>query len=98
MAGSTYFVHDKDIWPYNNVPRSYTFADDKSYFDPGITVFNSTSIRLTSLSESRARVKVDYHKNMVYLVNAKKYPGGIMNGNGKGWWDDAILGRLPEGW
>jgi polygalacturonase len=93
IAGSAHFVHNRNIWPYGTVPRSSSFS--KNSFDPGITVYNCTSIILTSSSVKRARVQVDYKKNGVYLVNAKEYSGGILNGNGKGWWDDVISGRLP---
>lgn len=93
IAGSTHFVHDLDSWPYGLTPRSFMYR--KFTYDPAFTIFNCTSLVMTSSSPTRARVKVDYKKDSVYLVDSKHYKGGIINGNGKWWWDDAISGRLP---
>jgi hypothetical protein len=95
IAGSMHFLHAVSSWSFANGPKSSIFDGGPDTFDPGLTVFNCTSITITSSSETLARVKVDYKKNRVDLDNGRKYRGGIVNGNGEGWWDDAISGHLP---
>ena len=95
FAGASHFAYDRTIWPFNIAPRSISYQNFGSY-DPGLTIYNSTNITVTSSSETLARVTVDYDKNMVYLVDSDTNRGGIINGYGKQWWDDAISGRLPD--
>jgi len=62
---------------------------------PGIHIVESSNITLTSSSKSRPIVDVDWDRNEVYL-NQTSGSGGIVNGYGKIWWDEAIVGRLPR--
>ena len=97
FAGSSHFAYDRSIWPFNIAPRSISYKNNGTgSYDPGLTIYNSTNITVTSSSETLARVTVDYDKNMVYLVDSAVNRGGIINGYGKQWWDDAISGRLPD--
>jgi polygalacturonase len=91
FAGTSHFAYDLSIWPYASEPPKV-----RDVYDPALTIFNSTGITVTSSSRKLAQVTVDYNKNMVYLVNSKEYRGGILNGYGKQWWDDAISGRIKE--
>lgn len=87
-------MHDLSTWP---VSIGTDDDDNKTpYYDPGIMVTNCTFVTLTSSSKTRARAAVNYKKNEVYLVDSKTLRGGIVNGNGKGWWDDVIAGRIPN--
>jgi polygalacturonase len=94
FAGSSHFLPDHDIWPIHTVPNS-TLTNTVG-FDPAITIFNCTGVTLTSSSLTRAKVKVNYQKNTVNLVQSYKYFGGIINGNGKTWWDDVIKGKHED--
>ena len=91
FAGLTTFVPVRSLWPLATIPPS-SFGLEHRY-DPAITIFNCTGVTLTSSSQARARVKVDYKKNIVNLVRPKKYYGGIINGNGKPWWDAILSGK-----
>lgn len=94
FAGSSHFLPVTEIWPIHTVPNS-TLTNTKGY-DPAIAIFNCTGVTLTSSSLTRARVKVDYRKNAVSLVRSYEYFGGIINGNGKQWWDDVITGKHED--
>lgn len=50
---------------------------------------------MTSSSTSPPTVLVDWNEDEVYM-NETSGSGGIVNGYGKIWWDEAILGRLPN--
>ena len=50
---------------------------------------------MTSSSQSPPTVTVDFTRDEVYM-NQTTGSGGIVNGYGKIWWDEAILGRLPR--
>lgn len=91
IAGSAHFVHDLSIWPVS-------IEDDEitNNYDPGLFVVNCTFVTITSSSKTRARAEVNYKKNTVYLVESNILRGGIVNGNGKEWWDDVIAGRIPD--
>lgn len=93
IAGSAHFLHDLSIWPVsfygaNQMTKYYDY-------DPGLKLDNCTFLTITSSSETRARAEVNYKKNIVDLVDSDTLRGGIVNGNGKGWWDDVIAGRIP---
>jgi len=94
FAGMSHFLPDRNFWPFNTIPNS-TFDTSQTY-DPAITIFNCTEVTLTSSSLSPAQVEVDYGINSVKLVNSKENFGGIINGNGKPWWDDVISGKLKN--
>jgi polygalacturonase len=92
IAGSAHFLHDVPNWPV-----SFAEDDEKTpYYDPCLFVVNCTFLTITSSSETRARAEVNYKKNSVNLVDSTTLRGGILNGNGKGWWDDVIAGRIPK--
>ena len=90
VAGSAHFLYDRKLWPFN------TSADSPDLYAPCITTRNCSSLTITSSSKQRARVEVNYRNNMVYLVDSNKYRGGLINGNGKQWWNDCIKGNLPK--
>lgn len=94
FAGSLHFVPDISTWPFGTYPDNYLQYDDK--YNPCIEIYNSTNVTLTSSSLTRAKVTVDYNANSVHLVDWKRYSGGIINGNGKVWWDAQIAGTLPH--
>lgn len=94
FAGSSHFVPVRDIWPFATTPNS-TFHGNPRY-NPAIAIFNCTGVTLTSSSITRAKVNVDYKKNTVTLVRPFRYFGGIINGNGKPWWDDVIVGKQKD--
>lgn len=94
FAGSSHFLPVRNIWPFGTSPQS-TFDSNERY-SPGIAIFNCTGIAVTSSSQARARVKVNYHKNTINLVRPFQYFGGIINGNGKMWWDDIIVRKHKD--
>lgn len=94
FAGSSNFIPVRKIWPIHTVPNS-TLTNTVGY-DPAIAIFNCTGVTLTSSSPTRARAKVNYRTNTVNLVRPYQYYGGIINGNGKTWWDDVIRGKLED--
>lgn len=94
FCGSLHFVDDIDNWPYNTYPdNTYEYNDQ---YNPAIEIYNSTNVTLTSSSPTRAKVNVNFKKNTVHLVDSKEYFGGIINGNGKKWWDKTIQGKLDH--
>ncbi|KAL3908255.1 MAG: hypothetical protein SGARI_003146, partial [Bacillariaceae sp.] len=92
IAGSLHFVHDRFVWPKHLSPSTFF---NRTY-EPGLSFVNCTHFRLTSSSKTLAKVQVDRKRYMVRLVDATNFRGGIVNGNGKGWWDDVIAGRIHE--
>lgn len=78
------------MWPFHNISQTL----QRGYYHPAINIVDSRNVTLTSSSKNQARAVVDYSKNEVYL-DQHCGSGGIINGNGKIWWDDAIFGRLP---
>lgn len=94
FAGSSNFIPIRDIWPFSKTPHS-TFPESPRY-DPAIAIFNCTGVTLTSSSLTRAKVNVNYHKNTVTLFQPYRYFGGIINGNGKTWWNDVISGKHKD--
>lgn len=95
FAGASHFVPVQDIWPLATTPHS-TF-DVNLRYDPAIAVFNCTGVTITSSSVARARVTVNYIKNTVNLFRPNLNFGGIINGNGKKWWNDVLVGKRPDG-
>jgi hypothetical protein len=92
VAGSLHFIHDRSIWPKHITPSTFF---NRTY-EPGLSFVNCTRFTLTCSSKTRAKVEVDRQRNLVRLVDSTTYRGGIINGNGKGWWDDVIAGRIHE--
>jgi hypothetical protein len=92
VAGSLHFVHDRFVWPKHVSPSTFF----NTTYQPGISFVNCTHFRLTSTSKTRAKVQVDRKRNLVRLVDSDTHRGGIVNGNGKGWWNDVIAGRIHE--
>jgi len=90
VAGCAHFIHDLDVWPFHNS----TLRSFRSY-RPAINIIDSKHVTLTSSSINRAQAVVNMRKNEVFL-DKHAGQGGIVNGNGKGWWDDAIFNRLPD--
>ncbi len=94
FAGSSHFLPVRQIWPFATTPNSTFHASNR--YDPAIAIFNCTRVTITSSSLTRAKVNVNYHKNTVNLVRPYRYFGGIINGNGKKWWDDVIIGKHKD--
>jgi hypothetical protein len=92
VAGSLHFIHDRSIWPKHITPSTFF---NRTY-EPGLSFVNCTRFTLTCSSKTQAKVQVDRQRNLVRLVDSTTYRGGIVNGNGKGWWDDVIAGRIHE--
>ncbi|KAG7347940.1 glycosyl hydrolase family 28 protein [Nitzschia inconspicua] len=92
VAGSLHFIHDRTIWPKHITPSTYF---NRTY-EPGLSFVNCTKFTLTCSSKTPAKVEVDRKRNLVRLVDSSTHRGGIINGNGKGWWDDVIAGRIHE--
>lgn len=92
VAGSLHFIHDRAIWPKHITPSTFF---NRTY-EPGLSFVNCTKFTLTCSSKTLAKVEVDRSRNLVRLVDSSTHRGGIINGNGKGWWDDVIAGRMHE--
>lgn len=84
----SHFLLHFQIWPFRNDTTHFEFV-------PAIYIITSSNITLTSSSQFPPTVTVDYKTNQVYLDQSNG-SGGIVNGYGKIWWDEAILGRLPR--
>ena len=93
IAGSLHFIHDTTIWPKHSVP-STMFTHDN--YVPGLSFVNCTNLTITCTSKTQAKVSVDMKRYMVRLIDSTTHRGGIINGNGKGWWNDVIAGRIHE--
>jgi hypothetical protein len=93
IAGSLHFVHDLTIWPKRRIPS--TMFTHRNYV-PGLSFVNCTNLTITCTSKTQAKVDVDMKRYMVRLVDSATNRGGIINGNGKGWWNDVIAGRIHE--
>eukprot|EP00978_Attheya_sp_CCMP212_P022378 scaffold66710_cov47-Attheya_sp.AAC.3 len=85
FAGTAHFIHNLDVWPMD---------DKQMYYLPAINIVTSKNVTLTSSSRNRAQVAWDKKTNEVNMVGNNT--GGILNGNGKPWWNDCIIGRLPN--
>jgi Glycosyl hydrolases family 28 len=92
VAGSLHFFHDRLIWPKHVTPSTFF---NRTYV-PGLSFVNCTKFTVTCSSQTPAKVQVDRQRNLVRLVDSDTHRGGIINGNGKGWWDDVIAGRIHE--
>jgi polygalacturonase len=92
IAGSIHFIHDPELWPTIISPSTFF----NNTYQPGISIVNCTNVTLTSSSKTKAKVWVDMKRYMVRLVDSTTHRGGIINGNGKSWWDDVISGRMNE--
>jgi hypothetical protein len=92
VAGSLHFIHDRSRWPKHITPSTFF---NRTY-EPGLSFVNCTRFTLTCSSKTQAKVEVDRQRNLVRLVDSTTHRGGIINGNGKGWWDDVISGRIQE--
>jgi hypothetical protein len=79
---------DLDIWPI------VTTHEGKQMYVPAINIVTSKNVTLTSSSQNRAQVAWDKKTNEVNMVGNNT--GGILNGNGKPWWNDCIIGILPD--
>jgi polygalacturonase len=88
IAGTIHFAYNRQIWPFCNKTLYYGYKS-------AILLEDSTNVTITSSSKHRAVVFVDYNNNMVYL-DRNAGMGGLINGDGKDWWNDAIAGRLPS--
>eukprot|EP00540_Astrosyne_radiata_P014241 CAMPEP_0116853288 /NCGR_PEP_ID=MMETSP0418-20121206/17824_1 /TAXON_ID=1158023 /ORGANISM="Astrosyne radiata, Strain 13vi08-1A" /LENGTH=401 /DNA_ID=CAMNT_0004485663 /DNA_START=167 /DNA_END=1372 /DNA_ORIENTATION=+ len=94
VSGSMHFVHDQDIWP--QFPSKHKgSAGDRWGFLPAIHIVDSSHVTLTCSASSRPTVTVNSKTNEVNL-HQETGSAGVINGNGKIWWDEAILGRLPH--
>lgn len=95
LAGSLHFVPDRKAWPYGtSPPSSYDWRGER--FDPAIAIYNCTNVTVTSSASNRASVSVDWDENKVHLDDPDINFGGIVNGNGKTWWDDVITGKTKD--
>lgn len=92
VRGSMHFVHNQDIWPQFDTKHKEGSGNRWGY-RPGLHLIDSMDTVLTCTSSQRPTVGV--HKNQVYM-DQQTGSAGIINGNGKIWWDEAILGRLPH--
>jgi len=89
FAGTANFIHNLDVWPIVT-----TQDGKKQMYVPAINIVTSKNVTLTSSSQNRAQVAWDKKTNEVNMVGNNT--GGILNGNGKPWWNDCIIGRLPN--
>lgn len=85
FAGYSRFIHSTEHWPYER---------ESSQFWPAFHVKDCTNIVITSSATKKAVVSVDYEKNEIFL-DPDGGAGGIIDGYGKKWWNDAIIGKIP---
>lgn len=92
FAGYTRFVHDLNAWP--RVANEYSFDPHPGdRFAAAISINDSVNVTLTSSALNRAIVDVDYSTNEIY-IDSESGSGGIIDGHGKKWWNDAIVGLI----
>ena len=86
IAGSLHFVHSQQVWPFRNSTHHFGYR-------PAIHIHESSNVTLTCSSLNRPSV---YVVDNEVEMDQSEGSGGIVNGYGKIWWDEAILGRLPN--
>ena len=85
FAGYCRFIHSIDHWPYDRT---------SSQFQPAFHIKDSTNVLLTSSASKKAVVSIDYEENEIFL-DPDGGAGGIIDGFGKKWWNDALAGTIP---
>lgn len=92
FAGYTRFIYDRSSWPMKEWDGGITYNETMQYV-PAIYITNSSNIVLTCSAKEKALVMVDYDKNQIYIDN-ESGSGGIIDGHGKKWWEDSIMGVI----
>jgi len=92
FAGYTRFIHDLNSWP--RIKNDYSLDPHPGdRFVAALSINDSVDVTLTSSAANRAIVDVDYSTNEIY-IDSDSGSGGIIDGHGKKWWNDAILGLI----
>ncbi len=92
FAGYTRFMYDKDRWPKRPWTGGSQWPGGMEYV-PALDLLNCKNVTLTCSAEEKAIVDVDYETNEIH-VDPESGSGGILDGHGKKWWDDAIYGNI----
>ena len=92
FAGYTRFIYDTDRWPMRKWTGGKEDGITEEYV-PAIDMLDCRGIVITCSATNKAIVSVDYEKNEIYLDEDSGI-GGIIDGHGKKWWDDAIMGDI----
>ncbi len=92
FAGYTRFMYDKDKWPMRPWSGGSQWPGGDEYA-PALDLVDCKNITITCSASDKAIVDVDYDTNEIHVDPDHGF-GGILDGHGKKWWDDAIYGNI----
>lgn len=92
FAGYTRFIYDRASWPMKDWDGGIKYNETTQYVS-AIYITNSSNIVITCSAKEKALVMVDYDTNQIY-IDSESGSGGIIDGHGKKWWEDSIIGAI----